>query len=288
MNTIDFEINKHAKKIGQYEYFDVVVFVDGKEIPYDVLNGVTPLAASQMELVDFDLFTCDCGEPGCAGFMDPISQEKTSDSVVWKLAGKYEKLFETSKLVFNRQQFEEAFNKLYKVVRNLEDEGSYLLAMLDTHLVEYDDQREPYPVDQGMKYYKNVFYFESMTNNVIKNAAPDHYDKKFLECYDGECSRHLSEFSWIVNGVMNDFCTQHAGSQFFMAKVKYATKAVVDFIEHRNHDKLEKIISHQYRKSGLSLSDLSIFTQSKDELDWNLLSYIQQESDYNLSPFACS
>ena len=284
MNTIEFKINQHGKNIGSYEYYDVIVLVDRKEIPYDILNGVAPIAASQVDNIEFDLFTCDCGEPGCAGFMDPILQEKTKDTVIWRLDGKYERLFGSSQLTFNREQFETTFNELYKTIKNLEDNKVYLWNMLDTFIVEDEKQNAPYSIDEGMKYFNNVFHFESLTKQTIKEAAPEYYNKEFIECYNGICSNHAAQFEWIVNGALNQYCSKFEGSKFFMAKVTYAAKAIVEFIENRNAKDLERFIKFQYRKSGLDLSDFSVFTQGTGGFDWQLLKYEPFTRVQNLKP----
>jgi len=284
MNIIELKINQHGKKIGKYEYYDILVFIDGKEIQYDILNGITPIAASQVDNIEFDLFTCDCGEPGCAGFMDPILQEKTDNAVIWRLDGKYQRLLNSSQLTFNREQFEKAFNGLYKTIKNLEDKNLYLWHMLDTFIVEDDQQNAPYSIDEGMKYFHNVFYFENLTKKTIKEAAPEYYNKEFIECYNGICSNHATQFEWIVNSALNDYCTKKEGSNFFMAKVKYASKAIVDFMESGNYKDLQKFIKYQYRKSGLDLSDFSVFTQRTGEFNWKLLTYEPFTRNQNLKP----
>lgn len=57
----------------------------------------------------FFIFTCDCGDPGCAGWFKGILVDKTEDSITWMID---EKIPLPTKLLFSRKQYTELIDNL--------------------------------------------------------------------------------------------------------------------------------------------------------------------------------
>jgi hypothetical protein len=272
MNKIDFEIRKQDK-IGKYYYYDIHIIIDDYLYEYSPFNGVVPLAASEYDYTEFDLFNCTCGEAGCAGFHAPIKQEKENNTVTWYLEDKYKEIFGTNKLVFSQKAFEETFQNLTNNVKDLEKNGWHLFLLIDSFFEDDFEQNPPASVEEQLEYFYKVSRYDEEFFKVVKENAPEYFYEKFYECYGDECSIYTCEFPWIIQGIMNDVKLENKGMKFYMAKVAYATQAVCEFMKTGKCDNFEKILHHQYKKFELETKDLLIWTRNSNSLDWNKLYY---------------
>jgi hypothetical protein len=64
------------------------MMIDGKYFGEDYVDLIE-LKKSALGSGAYDLQTCGCGEPGCAGFFEPIFVEHLGDIVRWEFDGRY-------------------------------------------------------------------------------------------------------------------------------------------------------------------------------------------------------
>ena len=64
------------------------MMIDGKSFGEDYVDLIE-LKKSALGSGAYDLQTCGCGEPGCAGFFEPIFVEHLGDIVRWEFDGRY-------------------------------------------------------------------------------------------------------------------------------------------------------------------------------------------------------
>lgn len=110
-DTIRFKIKKLPDDL-----FDRVVFLNNIALPFDLFN-LTYLSFMYKDDADtFDLFTCSCGDAGCAGFYRPINHKRTDTIVEWIFP--VEDYYKTEKLIyeFNVIDFDIAFSDLNSLI----------------------------------------------------------------------------------------------------------------------------------------------------------------------------
>src|ERR1700712_3765250 len=83
MDNIKFEITE-VKKCGNLNQYDVIVILNDVPLIHRIFNGGSVVPLSAYDSGEFDLFTCGCGVPGCAGFHAEVIQNKTETTVKWQ------------------------------------------------------------------------------------------------------------------------------------------------------------------------------------------------------------
>jgi hypothetical protein len=114
----------------------------GGDLTVTMLNDGKPFGEDCVDLVDlkrsalgsgaYDLQTCDCGTPRCAGFWEPIFVEHFGDIVRWEFDDRYHPIVrdedETELTVtryeFNRKQYITEIQEKFKCLRNHPRKGS--------------------------------------------------------------------------------------------------------------------------------------------------------------------
>ncbi len=69
----------------------------------------------------FFIFTCDCGDAGCAGWFKGILVDKTVDSYTWQID---EKIPVPAKLVFPKKQYTDLIDNLFNDLKNIAENNS--------------------------------------------------------------------------------------------------------------------------------------------------------------------
>jgi hypothetical protein len=68
----------------------------------------------------FFIFTCDCGDAGCAGWFRGILVDKKGDSYTWQID---EKIPVSTKLVFSRKQYTDLIDNLFNDLKKMTKDG---------------------------------------------------------------------------------------------------------------------------------------------------------------------
>ena len=66
-----------------YKSYEVEIFLNEKTLGSSLFNAAEVLSAIKFDFTEFDLFTCSCVVPGCAGYHSPLTQQKTKNIVKW-------------------------------------------------------------------------------------------------------------------------------------------------------------------------------------------------------------
>lgn len=100
-----------------------------KERPFDAIEALSTVE----EQGERFLYTCSCGEPGCAGLFEGVHVGSDEDTVQFRFPGEaYEHMLEPSfkppagedfVAVFDRKQYRQAFEELEQELRGLEAEN---------------------------------------------------------------------------------------------------------------------------------------------------------------------
>jgi hypothetical protein len=125
----DFKLEILPTKNAQNElWLRTVITIDGTELfPNDCVE-IVQLVASLYEPSGYFIFTCSCGEPGCAGWFQPVRVTHDFDQVLWNTArGHNEFHWRFSK----RQMYTQVLCELEKVFPKLSYSVQYGWLNLD-------------------------------------------------------------------------------------------------------------------------------------------------------------
>lgn len=103
----------------------VTMLIDGKAFGEDCVDLVD-LKRSSLSSGAYDLQTCGCGTPECAGFWEPIFVEHLGDIVRWEFDARYHPIvidedeaeLTVTRYEFNRKQYITEIREKFKWLRN--------------------------------------------------------------------------------------------------------------------------------------------------------------------------
>jgi hypothetical protein len=128
MKTSEIIIDRLSYEIirTNQDKLDIILKIDGK--PFNEYFNISNVGfyLSPDELINslyntgrFFIFTCDCGDAGCAGWFKGILVDKMDDSYTWQID---EKIPVPTKLVFPKKQYTDLIdslvNDLKKIAQN--------------------------------------------------------------------------------------------------------------------------------------------------------------------------
>jgi len=270
MDQIKLEVTqiKNCEKSSIKQY-DISVILNKVALGHVIFNGEEVIPASKIDAIEFDLFTCDCGVPGCAGFHTSIIQKKTENTVKWIFPT--DKSYSVSKLEyeFDRRQFEEEFNTLkYKMVE-LEKRNTHLITCIrdlsqysDGENLEGDKRFEVSSIAESFKWYDNRHKTKQKFDELLKEIAPHLADKKLSFQYEGKISENF-DFEYVICRMLNEW--PRNDRQRYFKNVRAAAKAIDAFIVNNDNSQFAKIMSDSYK-------DFVDAKESKDyfaETVWN-------------------
>lgn len=247
MDTIQFEITDiRAIKDSAIKSCEVAMLFNGQPIPDGLFNAAEVIAASHFNIAEFDLFTCTCGVPGCAGYHSRVKQAKENGVVSWEIPEEYRT--DKQEYLFDSEQFSEAFKSLFSRLEELERDKIYVSSNFRS--VIDDEDIDPVSIRKGVDWLMDQFQADENLNVTLKNFKPDLYGKEFFVRYGDEVCRFKTDLHYLVCGIMNQY-PRAAKDNFYLAKAKLAAKAVDNLIAGDNL-LFKKIVSRGYKNNGLS------------------------------------
>jgi hypothetical protein len=125
MQTIEILADRLSYEIRRTNEgnLDIILKIDGK--PFNEYFNISNVGfcLSPQELIislhnpgRFFIFTCDCGDPGCAGWFKGVLVEETGDSYTWEID---EKIPIPTKLVFSKKKYIEFIDNLSNELKQM-------------------------------------------------------------------------------------------------------------------------------------------------------------------------
>lgn len=302
MDTIRFNILPIENKgkianSNDLRFFDVEVFLNEERLSNSLLNLANVLAVCNVNKLSrgipfeahFDLFTCECGVPGCAGFHDSIQQSVNDFEVVWVFP--VENYYKTSKFVysFDKMHFMQEVQRFAKKVFDLEEEMVYHQTQVRDDERFFSDSETTTEntsetvisnLEDDVSYYIKNFSSYQKFNLLMKRDFPEMADKKFKWFYKGEIINYDLDYSFdeVVCKILNNFPSQYNDNSFYFGKAKLAGIAVKDLLIG-NNQKFIKMINNIWNKRGLTPYDFvyvgNLSDINEDNFDINLLTLHQ-------------
>lgn len=275
------------QKTNVIKTFNVLVEIDGEVMCESDFGATAPVVASKFSEVEFDLYTCSCGIAGCAGYFDDIYQTRSDSHVTWKLRGKTSEQFKTETLVFDRNQFDEAFETLRKDIFDLETQGYHFVCVLDSF---YDGESESHQREPGVlkDYYEHAlkwFREEAFQRSVVKATQPELFEKAFFYSYKDEKSSYEVPFADLVKYFICNWSRDPLGTKKRKAAAEDALQescnALAHAIQTGDNSKLEALVLRTNRGRNAKVSDVFSMTkywESKEKVDWTQVRFIEAEN----------
>jgi hypothetical protein len=284
MDTIKFIITETSEvKNTPYQSCDVVVQFNEEELPHGFFNANQVMAASHIDFVEFDLFTCSCGEPGCAGFQAPVFQKKSDNQVTWQFP--LEEMYHTQKKLytFDKQQFEQEFLNLFNELQKLEKENTFLASNFDHMGYEEQDLGfEPHPpitIAEGTDWWKNRLFAESKAHSIITETVGDSFSDSYTVQYEDKSYPHKVSAYDLIGSIINDFPRGEDDDVYF-DKLKKATDAFALALKG-DYNKIVDIIQSSYAENDLEAKDFICrwfweFENNEADLDVKKIRFINK------------
>lgn len=281
MDTIKFIITEPSEvKNTQYQSCDIVVQFNQEELPHAFFNVNQVIASSKIDFVEFDLFTCSCGEPGCAGFQSPVFQKKNEQTVVWEFPK--EDMYKTHKKVyeFDKEQFEAEFSKLFNELTKLEANNIFVACNFDHMGYEEQDLGfEPQPpicIEEGTEWWTSRLLAESKAHSIISNIVGDSFSDDFIVKYDGKEPKYKTSAYYLIGSLLNDF-PKNTSDESYYEKLKETSVALFKAINGSNSD-IHNIIIKSYSENELEPKDFIVrwfweFEENPQSFDINKVSF---------------
>lgn len=123
---------------------EVTLLVDGQSPSGDLVDVLGFLYGGHLDGVSYDVYTCSCGNSGCAGFHAPIEQTRDAQSVRWLVEDdKLAHLLGAQEVIFDAAAFDAACADLRTALLAYEAQG---LHAEDLAGAFHDEDDEPSPI----------------------------------------------------------------------------------------------------------------------------------------------
>lgn len=174
----------------------ILVAINGQEITNQLLDTPGLLFGGEGRRTSFYLFTCSCGEAGCAGFHLLLEQRRTETQVIWSIEDeKLSGLLGASTLIFDAKSFDAARLSLHEDLKALEARGIHAEDLFDEEYVDFDEDEAPqlvaHPLDTIAAWSIAFYRGQNEMNEAIERA-------------DGPGSPVKLRFSWHATHVSID------------------------------------------------------------------------------------
>lgn len=239
MDKIRFEVIDAQLENNNLKTYNVEIFLNGKALKDKMFNTCEVLAASSRENVTFDLLTCECGYPACAGFNKPVIQTKTAETIKWTFPddGSYD--VQKKEFEFDQSEFNQQFSQLKSLLLKLEEQKNYLVDMLADTYEEVERYEVRSSIAQSLDCYEKTYQAKEKLNNMLNKNFPNLVGHKFNLVYENYSSAELT-LNYLVCRMINQFPALN-NSEDFESQLIQAGKAIEKIKESNYHDFYEVI-----------------------------------------------
>lgn len=289
MDSIKFNIDNFKNSNG-FSTYQIDVVINDEVIRDNLLNLPQIIAIANVGGVpfqsSFDLLTCECGVPGCAGFHDQIKQKVTLEEVVWEFPS--ENYYNTKKLSyhFDKMHFMQEFKKLSNEVFSLEEKSFYHPSQLsDDMFISPEDQSSDEQVtilslSKSVEIYKSYYLSYKKFNDVINYHFAEFAGQKFLFEYEGIILDKKIDYSFeeLICKILNEFPDSRGVSQSYLKRVVLAGVAIKEVMISGEHGRFNRVIERSWKKNGLTPYDILHFPTddiNEDNFDLNKLKFVK-------------
>lgn len=243
MDDIKFKIQK--EKDGKF--FNVLLFLNGEKISNHIFNtfGVLPLMKLNDE--EFDLYTCTCGVPGCAGFHEPILHKTNKNKVFWYFSDDYN--VEKKLYIFNKSLFNRKILELTNKVAELEKQNIFSMCSYDSISMDANNElKNDFCMFEYIKEKEDEGRIKEQFKKIIDENMP--FFQYVNISYNGFTAKYKKEE--LILMILNESFRYKKSIQKknkFFKDVANCCEAVMEFIINKRADKIIEIEKNIWEKS---------------------------------------
>lgn len=175
---------------------EVAMLIDGTNLYNGLLDVSGFLFAGHLNGVSYDLYTCSCGDSGCAGFHVPLEQTRDAHTVRWSIQDtKLAKVLGGNTATFDALQFDAACAELRAQLQAYEAQGLHADYLMGDAADEDEDRRVPMTLAQ-LESHQAPYFAGQVALFEVQRAAADPTDpapvRMTYNAYDAEGQRIAS------------------------------------------------------------------------------------------------
>ncbi len=208
--------------------YQIKVVLNGKILGDSMFNTAYVIAASKFNFSEFFLFTCSCGVPECAGFHEPIIQEKFDGTVKWIFPK--ENYYQTEKLnyQFSQMEFENEFESAYQKIVSLEKKHFVCQSMID----EYG---EALSIDMNLEHIIKSYQEKNDFHLFLKENLKDFINQEFFIKH----KRDLSKYTFTIKDLLYKYNFSSSKDQDVLYFINFIKEGKFDLLQEFTRNFLE-------------------------------------------------
>lgn len=277
MDKIKFIVEKPISLDGvDFKKYDVEVYLNEKKLPHKLFNAVEVLPVYKYRSAEFDMFTCSCGVPGCAGFQSPVCQSTKEGVVTWTFPETDDYTTDKKEYQFDKKEFDNEFIRLKQKMLNYEKKNIiHDTFIIDESIYSEEDNEGPrrksnFLLKNGMNYYENIYQGYQNFNDMLEKNYPELNEKEFKYIYEGKEGKYSYSLGEVTCMLLNQYPSRSKEKKYLKSCEK-AVDAIIDMLNGQN-EKLKEIIYEHYE--GDEISSYSLvrwdFSENQNEEDFDI------------------
>ena len=234
MDTIKFYLNGELTEIGN-GIKSTPVYLEINEVVHPQLLDVSSvLGLSGVSWAEFNIFTCECGVPECAGYWEPILHEVAENSVIWTVPkpkdGSVDEQYSglNPQYQFELSAFTETLEGLKASLLELEQAKIGHSTLISYDISDNDDQIQVINsiVDMSAA-YQATYLKEQEFHYFLLKEVPDLINSEFRWTYKGvNINEFKTEVEYMISSLLNSGPRYTESISWYLLKSKVAIKAI--------------------------------------------------------------
>lgn len=285
MDKINFELTEVTpiEKTSLKQY-DVKVVLNGFSLGHVIFNADTVVPAGRFDFAEFDLFTCGCGVPGCAGFHTSVIQKKSDHSVKWIFPTDKSYNVEKMEYDFDRIQFENTVESLRTKMLELEKDDTYPVASISDDSSYGDDDATcevRSSLSESFQWQEDHYNAKQKFEAMLQEKFHTYLNKAFAFEYEGKNSKETLDFKYLVCRAINDWPSREKLGAY-LKKAEAAGNAIAEMFSTQNYKPLAKMVYSAYKQFANSKEEDNHTAVMWDTFDYQLRE-ISQKEEFDLN-----
>jgi hypothetical protein len=284
MDKINFELTEVTPiKNTNLKDYDVRVVLNGTALGHVIFNTDTVVPAARFNFAEFDLFTCGCGVPGCAGFHTSVIQKKTDNSVKWTFPTDKSYNVEKLEYEFDRIEFEHTVESLRTKMLELEKDNIYPISSVsdDSSYGDNTACEVRSSLTESFQWQEDHYNAKQKFEAMLQEKFPTYLNKAFAFKYDGKISKETLDFEYLVCRTINEWPSREKLAAY-LKKAEASGNAIVEMLSTQNYKPLAKMVYSAYKQFANSKAEDNHTVVMWDTFNYQL-EEISQKEKFDLS-----
>ena len=234
MDLIKFDLNGDLVDVDNgIKSTPVHLEINGEPHP-QLLDVASVLGLLGVSWAEFNIFTCECGVPECAGYWEPILHVVEGNTVTWTVPkpadGTADEQYSGLKPLyrFDLSSFTETLEGLKASLQLLEHNKIAHSTLISYDISDRDEQISVInPVAKTSAAYQSTYLKEQEFHYFLLKEVPDLINSEFRWTYRGvSINEFKTEVEYLISGLLNSGPCYTSSMPWFLRKSKLAIKAI--------------------------------------------------------------